>query len=189
MSAPTPRTDALVGELYGMASPLAMPKITMIEHARQLESELSTANNAYSGVERVNLELQRELAEANAELERRQAKIMRLSARPEVFARWIPVGDGLPKSGENVLAFVDRGDGWTRRIRAFRADQHTVEADDDSIEYELAEYVESEDQYYLPAGWFEQNEYDEHFWSVSDPVTHWMPLPSPPDMNNGEGSK
>jgi hypothetical protein len=87
MSAPTPRTDALVGELYGMASPLAMPKITMIEHARQLESELSTANNAYSGVERVNLELQRELAEANAELERRQAKIMRLSSPPEAVAR------------------------------------------------------------------------------------------------------
>lgn len=40
-SGETPRTDAILADLYGGASPLTTPKITMIEHARQLERELA----------------------------------------------------------------------------------------------------------------------------------------------------
>lgn len=33
---------------------------------------------------------------------------------------------------------------------------------------------------YCPAGWYETNECEEVYFRVTDPVTHWMPLPDPP---------
>lgn len=39
---------------------------------------------------------------------------------------------------------------------------------------------ETDDGDFLRSGWYESNENDETSWGVSDPVTHWMPLPAAP---------
>jgi len=91
---------------------------------------------------------------------------------------WIPVSERLPESGTYVIAFVDRGNKWTRRIRAMYAakfTEETMRGDEDAIEY-----CEADDNYYVPEGWYEANEYEETHRKVSDPVTHWMPLPPAP---------
>jgi hypothetical protein len=71
MSAPTPRTDE--ADAWEREHSRLYRPGKVLEVARQLERELADVDRAL-----------KELAEANAELERRQAKIMRLSARPEV---------------------------------------------------------------------------------------------------------
>lgn len=93
---------------------------------------------------------------------------------------WVPVEQAMPKDGKPVIAFVDRGDGWTRRLRAYYAHQYTIPAGEEAISTDCCEYVEADDEYYLPAGWYESNEYEETNWHVSDPVTHWMELPDGP---------
>ena len=99
---------------------------------------------------------------------------------------WVPVEQAMPKDGKPVIAFVDRGDGWTRRLRAYYAHQYTIPAGEEAISTDCCEYVEADDEYYLPAGWYESNEYEETNWHVSDPVTHWMELPDGPSSQNGQ---
>lgn len=96
---------------------------------------------------------------------------------------WVECSARMPKSGEYVIAFVPHAhspEGPSRRLRAFYAERFTIEtsSDDDG---DWIEYSEEKDEYYLPAGWYECNEYEDNHWHVSDPVTHWMPLPSAPD--------
>ena len=62
-------------------------------------------------------------------------------------------------------------------IRAFYAAPHTEEGSSDD---DFSEYDEEKDEYYLPTGWYEANEYEECHWFVHDVVTGWMPLPEPP---------
>lgn len=44
-----------------------------------------------------------------------------------------------------------------------------------------AEYDEKADAYIIPEGWWESITYSEAFSAVCDIVTHWMPLPEPPE--------
>ena len=45
------------------------------------------------------------------------------------------------------------------------------------------EYCEEDDEYYLEEGWYEviKNWDDYNSIVISDTVTHWMPLPMPPE--------
>ena len=99
---------------------------------------------------------------------------------------WVPVEQAMPKDGKPVIAFVVRGDGWTRKLRAYYAHQYTIPAGEEAISTDCCEYVEADDEYYLPAGWYESNEYEETNWHVSDPVTHWMELPDGPSSQDGQ---
>ena len=92
---------------------------------------------------------------------------------------WIRVEDALPESGVPVIAFVPRYGGHTnsRRIRAQYAAKHSLEQ---HMEADGGDYDEASDTYYCEPGWYEDNEYEEIHWCVSDEVTHWQPLPQPP---------
>ena len=94
------------------------------------------------------------------------------------MSEWIKCSERMPKSGMPVIAFVQRLEGkpWTRRIRAMYVAKGTLEAADT----EDGEYDEERDAYFVAPGWYENNEFEETHWSVSDSVTHWMPLPDPP---------
>lgn len=91
---------------------------------------------------------------------------------------WIKVEDRLPEAEVPVLVFVHLPTGKTRRLRAEYAPRFTVEA---SYEDEAVDYDEENDAYWLPEGWYESNEYEETHWAITDPITHWMPLPEPPE--------
>ncbi len=48
-------------------------------------------------------------------------------------------------------------------------------------------YDESEDEYYVPEGWFERIENWDDYTDIAVGdyiVTHWMPLPEPPKEDN-----
>ena len=92
---------------------------------------------------------------------------------------WLSVNERLPESGVAVIAFVPHfGDGKnSRRIRAQYAAKHTLEQ---HAEAEGGDYDEATDTYWCEEGWYEDNEYEDIHWRVSDAVTHWQPLPQPP---------
>lgn len=96
---------------------------------------------------------------------------------------WIPVNNKLPESEVMVLAYFKNEYGKHRRIRAMYAPQFTVES---SMEdEECVDYDAEKDNYYLPEGWYEQNEFEDTHWHVDASITHWMPLPDPPEGKNG----
>ena len=100
-------------------------------------------------------------------------------AAPPVEQGWRHVDEEMPKSGVPVIALITNPLGKTRRIRAAYAATNTLPLDSEA-EDDAATYDEATDTYYCSEGWYETNEYEETHWRVEDPVTHWMPLPSPP---------
>lgn len=96
------------------------------------------------------------------------------------FSRWIPVDKLMPEADVFVLAFFINEHGKHRRIRAFYAPRFTVTTSVDNDWYEHKPEEASDDEAYLPEGWYEANEYEDINWHVSATVTHWMPLPEPP---------
>ena len=96
---------------------------------------------------------------------------------------WIETKDKMPEPGIPVLVYVQNvyGD-KTRRLRAQYADKHMLEMEvvisdcEDDVDYS-----EAEDTYYVKPGWYETNENEETHWRIIGDVTHWMPLPEPPN--------
>lgn len=93
---------------------------------------------------------------------------------------WVQVAERLPDSGKTVLACYRNGAGRLRRIRAVWIAAKSCEACPDS---EIGEYDDASDTYYEPEGWYEKIDNWEDYTSVAvyqGTVTHWMPLPAPP---------
>lgn len=93
---------------------------------------------------------------------------------------WVPVAERLPDGGKTVLAVYRNGAGRVRRIRAVWVAAKTCEA---SPESEIGEYDEASDTYYDPEGWYEKIDNWYEYTAVEvhqGTVTHWMPLPAPP---------
>jgi hypothetical protein len=111
---------------------------------------------------------------ADAERDALKAQVVELEARLQ-GAGWISVEERLPESERFVLANVEK---LSLPIRAFYAAPSSVEG---SCEDEISIFDEVADCYWLPAGWYETNEYEEVNWFVHGKVTHWMPLPKAPN--------
>ena len=91
---------------------------------------------------------------------------------------WIDVTVLLPASGTKVLAWDGKN-----ILRAMYAKRFAEEVRPGGEE-EATEYSEGLDGYFLVAGWYEHNEFDEVHWTIENPVTHWMPLPAPPEVKS-----
>lgn len=84
---------------------------------------------------------------------------------------WISVDERLPEPGTPVLLDI----GKKYPIRAMWAAKHTVQAAD--VDTDWGDYVEAEDMYYAPEGWYEWNQCEENHWRVTETPRAWMPLP------------
>lgn len=99
------------------------------------------------------------------------------------MSEWISVNDRLPESGKDVLLHVTGKDIYSYQyicVGFYAAENSII---DDSGDGVASEYDEQTDEYYLIAGWYEAI----HNWDdyssiyIEDRVTHWMPLPEPPE--------
>lgn len=102
--------------------------------------------------------------------------------------RWIPVTERLPDTEDPVLAYCKYGTcegGYV--CCAFYVAPGTYEEDSDfSWDYDaLGDYNEEKDSYEIPAGWYERIYNRDDYGSVAiySTVTHWMPLPEPPEVS------
>lgn len=95
--------------------------------------------------------------------------------------KWIetPIDTKLIPEGF-LLAFGLNEYSRERRIRA-RYVQPLTETGDVELNDENMDYSEEQDEYFIKEGWYESNDCEEINWRVTYPITHYMPLPSPPN--------
>lgn len=99
-------------------------------------------------------------------------KPLYLAAPPTAQAEgWTRLPGALPEPGTPVLLDI----GKKYPIRAMWAAKHTVQAADDDTDW--GEYVEEDDMYYAPEGWYEWNQCEDNHWRVPETPRAWMPLP------------
>ena len=84
---------------------------------------------------------------------------------------WTKLPGQLPEPGMPVLLDI----GKEYPLRAMWAAKHTVQAADDDTDW--GEYVEEDDMYYAPEGWYEWNQCEDNHWRVTETPRAWMPLP------------
>ena len=117
------------------------------------------------------------IAELEAQLEAVGAggvsgPLMGIAAPPTAQAEWWTKLPGqLPEPGTPVLLDI----GKKYPIRAMWAAKHTVQAADDDTDW--GDYVEADDMYYAPEGWYEWNQCEDNHWRVTETPRAWMPLP------------
>lgn len=89
----------------------------------------------------------------------------------------------MPPSGKPVLAHGRDNRDNTETIRAMYVSRYSFEIDDDD-EFEAGEFDANCEFFFLKEGWYERNLFDEINWKVELEITHWMPLPEPPGIQN-----
>ncbi|MPM00572.1 hypothetical protein SDC9_46799 [bioreactor metagenome] len=117
-----------------------------------------------------------------AELESKINNLLDKNLKTE-SPRWVPVENGLPKSGEHVwLCCEVRPSGRQYMCDGYYATPKSIAC---SNPEGAIEYDEDTDEYYLLEGWYEVIKNWDDFSSVciDDFVTHWMPLPEFPEKD------
>lgn len=99
------------------------------------------------------------------------------------MSEWISVNDSLPEREKPVLVAVKNYRGNMFVTKGMYEDgtvliPNSIWLWDDYDEW--GEYNEELDEYYVPEGWFEWNDFIENCGVIDQQVTHWMPLPEPP---------
>lgn len=95
--------------------------------------------------------------------------------------QWISVNDRLPEKCGWVLCITSKGHAFAGKYTK----GHEIEYWDDNYDGEYDEVEDKNGTLYLKPGWYEceeqvKSDYD-GYW-ISRTVTHWMPLPEPPQL-------
>ena len=105
----------------------------------------------------------------------------RRAQQVEAVPQWVECAKQMPAADVIVLAFYKNSRGLDRRIRAKWVPAKTLEVSGDCDDF--GEYDEDSDVYWCPEGWYEViNNWDD-FRAIAvheGVITHWMPLPPPP---------
>lgn len=103
--------------------------------------------------------------------------------------QWISVEDKLPDTETEVLVVCNRN-GFRFVCPAIYEDGTILMQDSMWSWYDMENdetYSEENDDYFIPEGWWENRQFtpdDVYNNPVDCPVTHWMPLPLPPDRTS-----
>lgn len=114
--------------------------------------------------------------------------------RVKSMSEWISVKDRMPEVGTEVLicAREKYGNRCSIITTAFYEDGTVLEDNSrwhwEEI-WEWGDYDEEKDGYRIPKGWWEGCHYGEISNNdINDKVTHWMPLPEPPEGEENDES-
>ena len=124
-----------------------------------------------------------DLAEAANLIEAQTKEIEKLRGQ---LPRWIPVEERLPEPETDILAVCNRN-GYIFVVPAIYEDGKMLTQDSKWNWCEIycyGLYNEKADDYYVPEGWWENRQFnpDDVYNNLVDcPVTHWAPLPGPPE--------
>lgn len=88
---------------------------------------------------------------------------------------WISI-DNLPESSESVLIICEN----KSQHVAFYVGEKTISTQDQPFEGDTV-YDDETDQSYWPEGWYSWEQSAELHMQVLAQVTHWQPLPQPPE--------
>lgn len=104
---------------------------------------------------------------------------------------WVSVEEGLPDAEKEVRLFCVTPNGYKYQCQGFYVPPGIHRDDSDySWDWECCDqYDENTDDYFVNPGWYEScHNWDEYSaFGITDKVTHWMPLPAPPDRRPPEG--
>lgn len=100
-------------------------------------------------------------------------------------SEWVRVEERLPKAEKEVRLFCITSNGYKYQCQGFYVPPGMHRDDSDySWDWECCEqYDEDSDDYFVNPGWYESvHNWDEYSaFGIADKVTHWMPLPAPPE--------
>ncbi|MBC5747071.1 DUF551 domain-containing protein [Dysosmobacter sp. NSJ-60] len=106
---------------------------------------------------------------------------------------WVSVEEGLPDAEKEVRLFCITPNGYSYQCQGFYVPPGMRRDDSDySWDWECCDqYDETSDDYFVNPGWYESSHnWDEYSaFGIADKVTHWMPLPEPPDRRPPEGEE
>ena len=99
---------------------------------------------------------------------------------------WISVKDRLPEPEKEVL-IIAKSSSDCREVTTAMYEDGTISVDDSTWYWNGIDFIydEEKDTYIVPEGWWEWRHYnpdDVYNNCVRDTVTHWMPLPEHPEM-------